>query len=291
MHPEWQLTKQAHQSTLQVAILSGVKTGCGRLIKNHSPETSNSSCWWGACVLLADSVIETFCSVHTHQLAVPWDKAREGGSLQHWNWREEPDPSTWQGDTGTQQQAAGCVVWCGGGGWGTNYSPPTSTHFTQPYATYDAVLCKEKWDTQQQEQAPLAAHSLCLDTHTPTDTQTHTHTHSKTIECSPTLTHETEQLATKKHLHYRTLVDSQVLEPTLSLECSPLTNASFHGEKLLSCAPPISPMSVQTSFEPVADTAVRSDSRQTWTELKVEQQVKGLGGLVVWEGSRVCRHR
>lgn len=131
-------------------------------------------------------------------------------------------------------------------------------------------------------------------THTPTDIHTRTHTHSKTIECSPTLTHETEQLATKKHLHYRTLVDSQVLKPTLSLECSPLTNASFHGEKLLSCAPPIGPMSVQTSFEPAADTAVRSESRQTWTERKVEQQVKGLGGggmVVVWEGSRVCRHR
>lgn len=124
-----------------------------------------------------------------------------------------------------------------------------------------------------------------------TYTHTRTHTHSKTIECSPTLTHETEQLTTKKHLHYRTLVDSQVLEPTLSLECSPLTNASFHREKLLSCAPPISPMSVQTSFEPAADTAVRSESRQTWTGRKVEQQVKGLGGEVVWEGSRVCRHR
>lgn len=66
----------------------------------------------------------------------------------------------------------------------------------------------------------------------------HTHTHSKTIECSPTLTHETQQLTTKsppekKHLHYFTLLDSQVLEPTLSLECSPLTNASFHGQTLL----------------------------------------------------------
>lgn len=37
-------------------------------------------------------------------------------------------------------------------------------------------------------------------------------------------------------------------------------------------------MSVQTSFEPAADTAVRSESRQTWTGRKVEQQVKGLGG-------------
>lgn len=37
-------------------------------------------------------------------------------------------------------------------------------------------------------------------------------------------------------------------------------------------------MSVQASFEPAADTAVRSESRQTWTERKVEQQVKGLGG-------------
>lgn len=119
-------------------------------------------------------------------------------------------------------------------------------------------------------------------THTPTDIHTRTHTHSKTIECSPTLTHETEQLATKKHLHYHTLVDSQVLKPTLSLECSPLTNASLHGEKLLSCAPPIGPMSVQTSFEPAADTAVRSESRQTWTERKVEQQVKGLGGGGWW---------
>lgn len=107
-------------------------------------------------------------------------------------------------------------------------------------------------------------------THSNRRTRTHTHTHSKTIECSPTLTHETDQFATKKHLHYRTLVDSQVLEPTLSLECSPLTNASFHGEKLLSCAPPISPMSVQTSFEPVADTAApaaRPESRQTRSKL------------------------
>lgn len=155
-------------------------------------------------------------------------------------------------------------------GMGKQLFPTNFNPFMQPYATYDAVLWKEKWDTQQQEQAPLAAHSLCLDTHTPTDMHTYTHTHSKTIECSPTLTHETEQLATKKtkknHLHYRTLVDSQVLEPTLSLECSPLTNASFQGEKLLSCAPPISPVSVQTPLEPVAEAAapaVRCHSRQT----------------------------
>lgn len=203
------------------------------------------------------------------------------GSPQLWNWKEDPHPSTWRGDSGTQQQAAAteCLVRAKKL-FPTNFSP-----FTQPYATYDAVLRKEKWDTQQQEQAPLAAHSLCLDAHI--------HTHSKTIECSPTLTHETEQLATKKHLHYRTLVDSQVLEPTLSLERSPLTNASFHREKSLFCVPPLSPMSAQTSLEPVAETAGRSESGQSWsqggaagergggTEGGMKQAIEGVAGLTI----------
>lgn len=70
----------------------------------------------------------------------------------------------------------------------------------------------------------------------------------------------------KKHLHYHTLVDSQALEPTLWLEFSPLTNASFHGEKLLSCTPPISLMSVQTSFEPAAAPQNRqAPYKQRWS--------------------------
>lgn len=203
----------------------------------------------------------------THQLAVPWDKA---GRQETCSKREEPRPSTWQGDSRTQQQAAADYLarglgWAWEGLFPTNFNP-----FTQPYATYDAALWKEKWDTQQQEQAPLAAHSLRFrHAHTLHQTHTHTHTLSKTIECSPTLTHETDQLATKKHLHYHTLVDSQALEPTLWLEFTSLTNASFRGEKLLSCTPPISPVSLQTSFEPAA----APHSRRAPCEGKVEQQV------------------
>lgn len=107
----------------------------------------------------------------THQLAVPWDKA---GRQETCSKREEPRPSTWQGDSRTQQQAAADYLarglgWAGGGLFPTNFNP-----FTQPYATYDAALWKEKWDTQQQEQAPLAAHSLRF-RHAHTLHQTHTH--------------------------------------------------------------------------------------------------------------------
>lgn len=222
----------------------------------------------------------------THQLAVPWDKA---GRQETCSKREEPRPSTWQGDSRTQQQAAADYLarglgWAGGGLFPTNFNP-----FTQPYATYDAALWKEKWDTQQQEQAPLAAHSLRFrHAHTLHQTHTHTHTLSKTIECSPTLTHETDQLATKKHLHYHTLVDSQALEPTLWLEFTSLTNASFHREKLLSCTPPISPVSLQTSFEPAAaPRSRRAPCKERWSS---RWQVVRVGGWVRgW--NRVCEHR
>lgn len=44
--------------------------------------------------------------------------------------------------------------------------------------------------------------------HTLSNRHARTHTHSETIECSPTLTHETEQLATKKTKNTLTLLHS-----------------------------------------------------------------------------------
>lgn len=219
----------------------------------------------------------------THHLAVAWDKA---GNLQQEGGTTSQHMTRWFSYTTTsccRLPSEGFGV--GGGGlFPTNFNP-----FTQPYATYDAALWKEKWDTQQQEQAPLATHSLRFrHAHTLHQTHTHTHTLSKTIECSPTLTHETDQLATKKHLHYHTLVDSQALEPTLWLEFTSLTNASFHREKLLSCTPPISPMSLQMSFEPAAAPhSRRAPCKERWSS---RWQVVTVGG---WVGgwNRVCGHR
>lgn len=71
----------------------------------------------------------------TQQLAIPWDEAEEAGSLQRWSWKEDPHPSTRQGDCGTQLQAAANPVNWGGGLFPTNFNP-----FMQPYATHDAVL-------------------------------------------------------------------------------------------------------------------------------------------------------
>lgn len=120
----------------------------------------------------------------THQLAVPWDKA---GRQETCSKREEPRPSTWQGDSRTQQQAAADYL-ARGLGWAGGLFPTNFNPFTQPYATYDAALWKEKWDTQQQEQAPLAAHSLRF-RHAHTLHQTHTHTHTHSLKDNWMLTH------------------------------------------------------------------------------------------------------